>query len=487
MLEQYMEQTFGLGISPKKGIPLSTSVMGELGYMKPWLGTPVCQHAVSYEQAEAIYELCDGPEDLDAGLAKALEAGIIDQKSFDEVTSMIKTGMQLSPEDAYELAMKIQGDVGYTPAEGGYPIPGTNVVRFGGADADIHEPKKGEPFYGQDAHYPAPTSYTNLGDSTFVDNITGLQWQKNPGPKQSWQAAVEGLDEFNALKLGGYDDWRIPTIKELYSLAYFTGHVSMFRGSGSIPFGNTYYMVQRDDFVPGDRFMDGQMTTSSIYRGATLGSVSAMFGFNLVDGHIKGYGIPKNFYCYHVRGNTNYGQNLFVDNGDGTISDLATGLMWLKDDSGAFQAGGAGDGTLDWQEALAWCENLEAAGYDDWKLPNAKELHSIVDYTRNPDATDSPAIDPLFNSTEIVNLLGMKDWGYYWSSTPFEKIDSVYIAFGRGMGNMGGMGMDVHGAGCQRTDTRVGDRSKLPYFDSESPQGDIQRVYNMVRPCRKIK
>lgn len=61
-----------------------------------------------------------------------------------------------------------------------------------------------------------------------------------------------------------------------------------------------------------------------------------------------------------------------------TITDLSTGLMWMKGDSGESA------GTLDWIEALDWCENLVHAGYDDWRLPNPKELHSLVDYTRAP-------------------------------------------------------------------------------------------------------
>jgi Protein of unknown function (DUF1566) len=44
---------------------------------------------------------------------------------------------------------------------------------------------------------------------------------------------------------------------------------------------------------------------------------------------------------------------------------------------------------LSWQQALAWCEDLTLAGHDDWRLPNAKELPSIVDYTRAPDARES--------------------------------------------------------------------------------------------------
>jgi hypothetical protein len=89
---------------------------------------------------------------------------------------------------------------------------------------------------------------------------------------------------------------------------------------------------------------------------------------------------------------------MFVDNGDGTISDLATALMWMKYDRGRINAGDAGNGAFNWEQELTWSERLVFAGHSDLKLPNAKELQSIVDYTRSPDTTDSPTIDPLFKA-----------------------------------------------------------------------------------------
>ncbi|MBU4055376.1 MAG: DUF1566 domain-containing protein, partial [Proteobacteria bacterium] len=62
-----------------------------------------------------------------------------------------------------------------------------------------------------------------------------------------------------------------------------------------------------------------------------------------------------------------------VDNGDGTVTDTETGLMWQKDEAGA----------MSWQNALTHCETMDLAGYDDWRLPNRNELQSIVDYTRS--------------------------------------------------------------------------------------------------------
>ena len=106
------------------------------------------------------------------------------------------------------------------------------------------------------------------------------------------------------------------------------------------------------------------------------------FGVNFADGRIKGYGLSlhgsdKTFFIMYVRGDTDYGVNDFVDNGDGTITDSATGLMWLQDDSGAFGAGSYGDGSLNWQQALDWCEDKSYAGYSDWRLPDIKELATL--------------------------------------------------------------------------------------------------------------
>ena len=88
-------------------------------------------------------------------------------------------------------------------------------------------------------------------------------------------------------------------------------------------------------------------------------------------------------------------------------------------------------------------ERREYLGHNDWRLPNAKELQSIVDYTRSPDTTGSPAIDPLFTCTQITNEIGQADYPYYWTSTTHASIvaggNAVYIAFGRAAGWPTGM------------------------------------------------
>lgn len=89
--------------------------------------------------------------------------------------------------------------------------------------------------------------------------------------------------------------------------------------------------------------------------------------------------------------------------------------MWQQADSGI---------GMDRKAALAYAENSTLAGYDDWRLPNVRELQSIVDYTHSPSADDEsnkgPAIDTdFFEITEIApGTTNYKpDYGYYWTST----------------------------------------------------------------------
>jgi len=155
-------------------------------------------------------------------------------------------------------------------------------------------------------------------------------------------------------------------------------------------FINTIYFNQSIRGVSiGDREIDAQTWSFTKYVGLTMNGNITILGVNFIDGRIKGYpkykkgtGNDNTMYFRMVRGNVDYGKNDFVDNGDGTVSDFATGLMWQKADDGTGR---------DWQEALSYAENLELAKYSDWRLPNAKELQSIVDYIRSPQTTSSPA------------------------------------------------------------------------------------------------
>ena len=100
----------------------------------------------------------------------------------------------------------------------------------------------------------------------------------------------------------------------------------------------------------------------------------------------------------------------FSDNGDGTVTDRCTGLTWQKESSAE---------KYGWCEALGYCEGLEQSGHADWRLPNARELLSIVDYGR-PEL----AIDPVLSSTPA---------GHWCSTTQVGFSDSAWcVVFGFG-------------------------------------------------------
>ena len=401
--------------------------------------------------------------------------------SSDQASTASKplTTSSLSVDEANAIEDDLIADIDTSSLVGNYPIVDTGTTAYYSNNSVISEPGEGELFYGQDANYQTnEASYTDNGDGTVMDNITGLMWQQDPGEKMTWTEAVEMLEDF---ELAGYTDWRLPTIKELYSLIDFSGVTN------ETPYIDTEYFVFNYGDVTGERMIDSQYATSTIYESDTMGGNTTMFGVNFADGRIKGYPIEKEFYVMLVRGDKTYGLNNFVDNGDGTITDLSTGLMWMVYDSGYFKGD---DGAMDWDEALSWAENLEYAGYDDWKLPDAKELQSIVDYSRSPDTTDSAAIDALFYVTEIEMINGLLGYPYYWTSTTHldGKImgeNAVYIAFGEALGEMNDIIMDVHGAGAQRNDPKTGEESAYP-TSGNGPQGDVRVVFNYVRAVRVI-
>jgi hypothetical protein len=404
-----------------------------------------------------------------------------------------------------------------------YVVVGTAQVTCYDNRREIEPPQPGQPFHGQDAQHPGVAPSYTLSDDrlTVLDNNTGLTWQRSADTnhdgrldstdKLGLRQAETLSARLNAERFGGCADWRLPTIKELYSLIVFSGRDPSGpagRGAQLTPFIDTRcFAFAYGDERAGERIIDAQYVSATRYVGRSQPGPELVFGVNFADGRIKGYGVrmpggggEKTFFVLCVRGNPRYGRNDFADHGDGTITDRATGLMWSKADSGT---------GLDWAAALAWVQARNAErwlGHRDWRLPNVKELQSIVDYGRCPDATNSPAIDPVFTCSPLTNEAGKPDWPFYWSSTTHASLVgggfAAYVAFGRaagwptGMPGRGGPGfggpppsgqgapryVDVHGAGAQRSDPKTGDPRVYPY--GHGPQGDVVRILNHVRCVR---
>jgi hypothetical protein len=428
-----------------------------------------------------------------------------------------------------------------------YPIVSTGQTKCYDNRSEIGPPKPDQPFYGEDAQFPGHrASYTLSADALTVrDNVTGLTWQRSPDTdgdgaltrrdKLTLNQAAALPAKLNAAKFGGFDDWRLPSIKELYSLFDArgtdpSGPMDM-DASRLTPYIDTkFFKFAYGDTRTGERIIDSQYASSTRYVGKSVRGFGKLFGVNFADGRIKGYdlfmpgaGMEKTFFVLCVRGNPSYGKNDFHDDGDGTVTDRATGLTWSKADSGQ---------GMNWQDALAWVQKKNAEkflGHDDWRLPSVKELQSIVDYSRSPDTSQSPAIDPIFTCTTITNEAHQADYPFYWSATTHAGLmgggAAMYVAFGRAAGWMspramaggpperrGGFGpgprpgfggpsgggppgmdprggeagdyhyVDVHGAGSQRSDPKAGDPAMFPH--GRGPQGDVIRIYNFVRLVR---
>jgi len=113
----------------------------------------------------------------------------------------------------------------------------------------------------------------------------------------------------------------------------------------------------------------------------------------------------------------------FTDNGDGTVTDNCTGLQWLQD------TGETPDDNLDghpdpvtWCKAMEFCQDLVFAGHSDWRLPNVRELQSLVDYGRL-----APMIAPEFQLAGNPTAEGQSVYDY-WTSTSW--IEQPKRAFG---------------------------------------------------------
>lgn len=346
----------------------------------------------------------------------------------------------------------------------------------------------GSDLLGQDAEYmttEASYEFYDADETIVLDNNTGLIWER---AQSSTQYVFNDAAGYCAAQTtGGYNEWRLPTIKELYSLADFDGDLN-----NSIPYIDTRYF----DFQYASMKFATQFWSSNVYNVNVVAgaldddnSYVAAHGFNFADGHIKAYGTEDNhpgLYIRCVMGDEDvYGVNNYALNEEKTIvTDNATGLMWQQADDGY---------TYEWSDALDYCESMTLGGYDDWRLPDNKELQSIVEYSK----TEVPAIDTDFFDSTFNSSYGggdfAGDYGWYWTSTTLKDfpLNASYIAFGRAYSTTSDDLTDIssyhdwHGAGAQRSDPKNG----IVEMDGDScsiTACDEERGSNYVRCVRGI-
>ncbi|MEI6409373.1 MAG: DUF1566 domain-containing protein [Bacteroidota bacterium] len=233
---------------------------------------------------------------------------------------------------------------------------------------------------GEDADYTQNPPFFQLnGDGTVLDTVTGLMWQQSDGGEMTFENATTYCQN---LVLGGHDDWRLPTAQEAYSILNQGKvnpalDVAVFTASDA-----EYWWTSEHDATNANKIW----VTN---KGGGVGN-------HLKSETVSAGGTKK----IHVRAVRDLAPppnvpSHFADNGDGTVTDLLTNLIWQKIPA---------PDSLTWENALMYAENLVSAGHDDWRLPNIKELQSLNDETRA-----NPSVDPVF----FPNIGLFK----YWSST----------------------------------------------------------------------
>jgi uncharacterized repeat protein (TIGR01451 family) len=284
--------------------------------------------------------------------------------------------------------------------------------------------------------WPSPR-FTVSGDCV-TDNLTGLMWAKNgnlPDGTKTWDQAI---DYCSNLTLGGYTDWRLPNVNELESLinANEDDIAAWLNAQG-------FTNVQAYGYWSSTTYAYYPDYAWGVYMRSGFVSYFYKSGYHYVWPVRSGQcgSLDHSVICLPKTGQTKcydtYGTEIpcagtgqdgeiqagvpwpdprFTDNGDGTITDNLTGLIWASNgnimptrDSGWDADYVFNDGAVTWQHALDYVAKLNAENYlnhNDWRLSNVIELESIVN---NAEA----------NSTTWLNAQGFTNVqaSVYWSST----------------------------------------------------------------------
>ena len=256
---------------------------------------------------------------------------------------------------------------------------------------------------GQDAACQAGTVWPNPrfveNSDTVTDALTGLMWPQNAGLFEfplSFNEALDAVEEMNRVQMFGVIDWRLPERRELFSLI---SHANINPAlPADNPFSNVfpgYYWTA----TPCARFVRQAWYVhfggGRVFKGMKAGSYM-VWPVKQVSGRVSS--------DTRVRKKKNLQDRFTV--GAHTVTDYRTGLMWAKNADIA-------NGPVKWMDALETVREFNkngVSGFNDWRLPNIRELESITDMDRH-----SPAIAGC-EAFEDIKL-------FYWSSTT-----SVYDA-----------------------------------------------------------
>lgn len=234
--------------------------------------------------------------------------------------------------------------------------------------------------FGEDNDYNINTpSYTNNNNGTINDNVTGLMWQQTDGGEMTIENAFIYA---NNLVLAGFSDWRLPSPKESFSI--------LNHQNNNPALSTTYFTNNNAGYWWTNTYQVGDNTKVwTTNAGGGIGNkpksetISAGGTFKFHARCVRDLATPTTI------------ANHFTDNGDGTITDNLTQLIWQKIPN---------TNVVTWENAIAYAESLSLANATDWRLPNIKELESL-----NDESLTNPSVNQAFFS-----ISGSKN---YWSST----------------------------------------------------------------------
>ncbi|MBV6343042.1 DUF1566 domain-containing protein [Candidatus Magnetobacterium casense] len=307
---------------------------------------------------------------------------------------------------------------------------------------DANTPQRDDGALQVGVAWPSPR-FTDNGN-TITDNLTGLMWTKNanlPGGARDWQGALDYVASMNSgAGTYGYTDWRLPNINELESLVNAT---QAYQGAWLNAQGFTN--VQSPDYWSSTSYATATSDAWFVRMVEGIVNASVKSSYDYVwpvrgTSYIRSTGQTA---CYNASGTTiactGTGQDgelqkgvawpnpRFTDNGNLTVTDNLTVLLWMKD-AGTPTVGACTGGIKYWQPTLDYVLCLNTAnylGYSDWRLPNIKELFSLIDHAMyNPPV---PSGHP-FTNVQSSNL--------YWSSTSYAGPASNAWSVGMAAGNI---------------------------------------------------
>jgi hypothetical protein len=242
---------------------------------------------------------------------------------------------------------------------------------------------------GQDAENSCPrqpaTHRFETRGGVVIDRATGLAWSQNASPAtfpMSWAEAFEYIDHLNRSRHCGVNNWRLPSRRELFTLiSHRCINPALPEGHPFIDIFSGYYWTASPCRRLADQAWYIHLGGGRIYRGMKANSYMVW----------PAAGIQPDDEAM---------LNRFVINADGTARDRLTKRVWLKP-PGTMQQ------TVRWEkalEAIATLNTENAYGHSDWRLPNIRELESLVDLNRH-----SPALPPGHPFKDIAEG--------YWSAT----------------------------------------------------------------------